>query len=253
MSQAGTNADNQFIVYIDETGDHTLDLVDKDFPVFVLVMLVFKLDYYATNIVPALCKIKMEMFGHEGVIFHSRDIRKRQGDFYFLNDPAKNVNFIERTNRFMADSEYVLIASVIRKQHHKDKYGDLAENPYELAMKFAMERLLVLLEDAGQKSIHLIAEARGKREDDELRLSFLKTINEGTGYNSAERFKKINFKLHFVSKQRNISGTQMADLAAYPIARYILDEKKPNPPYEIIKNKFYRKNGKLWGLKVFPK
>ena len=50
----------------------------------------------------------------------------------------------------------------------------------------------------------------------------------------------------------NIIGTQMADLAAYPIARYVLDRKKPNPAYEAIKAKFYQGSGLVRGLKIFP-
>jgi hypothetical protein len=44
----------------------------------------------------------------------------------------------------------------------------------------------------------------------------------------------------------NIAGTQMADLAAYPIARYVLDQAKPNPAFDIVRQKFCRV------LKVFP-
>jgi hypothetical protein len=44
----------------------------------------------------------------------------------------------------------------------------------------------------------------------------------------------------------NIVGTQMADLAAYPIARRVLDKTKPNPAYEIVRKKLCRQ------LKVFP-
>ena len=153
----------------------------------------------------------------------------------------------------MGDSEYALIASVIRKQSHKDRYGLWAENPYDLALKFALERLLPLLEDAGQNEVQIVAEARGRREDNELRLTFLRTINEGTEYISAERFRKIKFRpLQFKPKTMNIIGTQMADLAAYPIARHVLDPQKPNPAYEIIKSKFYAGRGWVRGLKVFP-
>lgn len=44
----------------------------------------------------------------------------------------------------------------------------------------------------------------------------------------------------------NIIGTQMADLAGYPIARHVLDPNKANAPYEIIRPKFCRQ------LKIFP-
>ena len=242
------------VVYLDETGDHSLELVDKDFPLFALVLLICDQAAYVQKIVPAMCQLKMDYFGHEAVIFHSRDIRKAQGDFGFLTDPQKRPPFYERLNRFMSEADYKLIASVIRKQLHKDRYGMWAENPYDLALKFALERLLPLLEDAGQDRVDIVAEARGKREDNELRLSFLRIVNNGTEYIPAERFKRIQFQLHFKPKSMNIVGTQMADLAAYPIARYVyfLDPKKPNPAFEVIRRKFYQGRGSIMGLKIFP-
>ena len=41
------------------------------------------------------------------------------------------------------------------------------------------------------------------------------------------RVDRLKFKM-------NIIGTQMADLAAYPIARRVLDPKRPNRSYEIV-------------------
>jgi hypothetical protein len=241
-----------FVVYLDESGDHSLELVDRDFPLFALVLFICDQVDYAQNILPAMCRLKMDYFGHEAVIVHSRDIRKARGDFNFLLDPTKRPPFYDRINRLMSEAEYTLIASVIRKQLHKDRYGMWAANPYDLALKFVLERLLPLLENAGQESVEIIAEARGKREDDELNLSFLRIVNEGTEYIEADRFKRIRFRLHFKPKSMNIVGTQMADLAAYPIARHVLDRNKPNPPFDIIRRKIYRGRGWVSGLKIFP-
>ena len=127
-----------------------------------------------------------------------------------------------------------------------------AANPYDLALTFAMERLLPLLEAEGQTEVYLIAEARGKREDDELRLSFLKIVTSGTEHVAAVRFKRIRFNLRFKPKVMNVVGTQLADLAAYPIARYIIDSAKPNPAYDILKTRYYIGPGSMHGLKVFP-
>ncbi len=239
------------LVFIDETGDHSLELVDKGFPLFALVMLICDRTHYAQKIVPSVNQLKTDYFGHEGVILHSRDIRKGQSDFGFLTDPQRRPPFYERINRIMSESEYMLIASVIRKQEHKEKYAQ-AVNPYDLALKFGMERLLPLLEDAGQREVHLLAEARGKREDSELKLAFYKIITEGTEYLPAERFKRIEFHLEFKPKTLNIIGTQMADLAAYPIARHVLDSKKANRAFEILEAKFYKGRGMIRGLKIFP-
>ena len=182
----------------------------------------------------------------------SRDIRKAQGDFGFLTDPAKRLPFYERINEIMSQPGYDLIASVIRKQDHKAKYGINAANPYDLALTFGLERLLPLLEAEKQSEVYLIAEARGKREDDELRLSFLRITSYGTEFNSAERFRKIKFHLRFKPKAMNVVGTQLADLAAYPIARHVIDPTKPMPAYEVVRKRFYNGPGLVHGLKIFP-
>ena len=52
------------MVFLDEAGDHSLDPVDKDFPVFVLVILFCEQDDYAKIIVPAFTSFKIDQFGH---------------------------------------------------------------------------------------------------------------------------------------------------------------------------------------------
>ena len=102
------------IVYMDETGDHSLELVDKDFPLFALAMFICEQEKYNHQIVPAINQLKMDYFGHEGVILHSRDIRKAQGDFGFLTNADKRNEFCERLNTIMGKSDYTLIVSVIK-------------------------------------------------------------------------------------------------------------------------------------------
>jgi hypothetical protein len=83
-------------------------------------------------------------------------------------------------------------------------------------------------------------------------LSFLEVVTHGTGYVSSDRFKQVDFRFEFRKKGSNLIGTQMADLAAYPIARYIIDKDKDNPAFQIVKKKLYRGPGQVRGLKIFP-
>jgi hypothetical protein len=242
------------IVYMDETGDHTLELVDKDYPIFGLVMVIYNSDAYADKIVPSIYRLKIDFFGHEGIVLRSYDIRKQKGPYAFLSDAMRRNEFYSRINAIMGLEDYTLIASMIRKQHHKDRYGEAAANPYDLAMEFALERLLPLLEKEGQTEVYFMAEARGKKEDDQLSLSFYRFVNEGNVYVSADRVKRIQFRLTFRSKEINIVGMQTADLATYPTARHIIDPSKPNPAYDILRPRFYIGPGPglVRGLKVFP-
>ena len=76
------------IIYLDETGDHSLEKHDDNFPLFVLTMVVCDIETYTNEIMPMVCRLKFDYFGHEGVIIHSREIRKAQKDFNFLQNPS---------------------------------------------------------------------------------------------------------------------------------------------------------------------
>ena len=167
------------VVYLDETGDHSLEKEDPNFPVFALTMLVCDRTEYCNRIMPAFHRLKFDYWGHEGVILHSRDIRKWQGDFAVLADPARRQAFYTRLNDIMGQMPYRLIVSAIRKQEHKTRYGVHAENPYDLSLTFAMERLLPLLEAEQQSEVVIVAESRGKNEDHDLERTFLHVATYG--------------------------------------------------------------------------
>ena len=97
-----------------------------------------------------------------------------------------------------------------------------------------------------QTEVMVIAEKRGKNEDRELYVAFQRIVTRGTEYVSLERFQRIKFTLRFLPKSMNIVGTQLADLAAYPIARRALDARKDNPAFDIVRKKFCRQ------FKIFP-
>lgn len=240
------------IVYLDETGDHSLEKIDQNFPVFALVMLIIDSEEYINKLVPMTYKLKMDCFGDEGVIIHSREIRRAQGDFGFLTNPTAKEKFYVRINEIIEKCDFKVISVVIHKQNHKGKYGANAVSPYDLSLEFALERLLICLEEHDQQEVVIVAEARGKKEDDDLHLKFLKIVTNGTDYYGADRFKKVDFKLVFREKKMNIVGTQIADLVAYPTARFVLDPRAENPAFDIVKQKFYEGRPRCRGFKVFP-
>ena len=133
----------------------------------------------------------------------------------------------------------------------KDKlirlYVDPAD-PYDLALLFAMERLVSVLEGAHQKDVTIVAEkGAGRPKTANFTLHSKELSRAGTGITSHwGRFKAIRWTLKFIPKSMNIIGTQMADLAAYPIARRVLDRDKPNLAYDVVKVKLCRQ------LKIFP-
>jgi hypothetical protein len=201
-------------------------------------------------IVPAFTRFKVDQFGHDGAILHSRDIRKALGDFSFLQVPERREAFHADLNEIMRSAPFTLIAIAIRKEAHKKRYGSSSRNPYFLALEFGMERLKAHLDELGQRRVTLLAEARGKNEDDALRLAFLQLLKRGSSY---EKFDDIEFELKFVAKRANVLGHQLADLCAYPIARHVIDPTKSSRAFDIVWPKFLDRPPRVQDLSIKQK
>lgn len=242
-------------LFLDESGDHDLSFVDKNFPIFLLCGCVIE-----HNSLKALedhiTAFKQKYFGTTEVILHSRDIRKCQGAFQILFDLQLKEQFYNDLNLILAESNYCLLGSGIDKKKLIKKYGKGAKDPYKLSLSFIIERLIFYL-DASDKNaqVKILAEERGKKEDLMLLSHFNSIIDRGTFYIAPDRLKQKVKGFGFHNKYDNITGLQIADLCAYPMARHLLHPKEPYIPFKIIEKKIYANNkGKYmgWGLKVFP-
>ena len=123
---------------------------------------------YAEKIIPEISKLILKYWDHEGINLHSRDIRKAIGPFSFMLDQSKRNDFYNDINNFMNDMPYILFITCISKDKHFKQYKENAHNPYEIAFKMTMERILHFLNDNHETELPIIAEARGKNEDDQL-------------------------------------------------------------------------------------
>jgi len=246
-----TNATSKFIAFFDECGDHSLEKIDADFPLFVLSTVIVERSAYVKVVVPELTRLKLRFWPHEGVNLHSRDIRKEHGDFAFMRVPAQRAAMMSAIGELMAALSFTLFITAIRKAKHKERYGHDAVNPYDVALTYTFERVLHFLEGQGETHLPVTAEARGKNEDNALEAAFLRIMTQGTGYNAAERFRTLNCPLTFRRKSDNIAGMQIADLCAHPAARKVLKPDQPNQAFDVIDKHIYRRDG-VNGWKVFP-
>ena len=246
-----STTDSRFIAFFDECGDHSLDKIDVDFPLFVLSTVLIERADYINIVVPELTKLKLRFWPHEGVNLHSRDIRKQHGDFSFMRVPQHRKAMLDALSETIGALPFTLFITAIRKTKHKERYGANATNPYDLALTYTFERVLHFLEGVGETSLPVTAEARGKIEDNELAAAFLRIVTEGTRFHSVEQLRTLNCPLSFRRKSDNIAGMQVADLCAYPAARQVLKPDQSNQAYEVIKPHIYRRNS-VTGWKVFP-
>ena len=242
---------SDYIIYADESGDHSLESVDPNYPIFVLVFCIFNKYQYSENVIPSIQKFKFKHFGHDLVLLHEREIKKAEKDFVILINENIRHTFIEELTEIINSSPFTIISLIIKKDSLRETYSD-PTNPYHLALKFGLERIYGFLRKNHQQKYktHIIFESRGGKEDRDLELEFRRVCG------GDNKWGPLPFEIIFAKKNANSCGLQLADLVARPIGRHILDLTQENRAYKTIENKIYccdtsgKKEG--WGLKCFP-
>lgn len=245
----------KYFFYLDETGDHGLDFIDKNFPLFLLCGCLIREDHLRI-LEKEVQDFKCKYFKTDKVILHSRDIRKCQGAFQILFDLDLKARFYKELDLIIEKATFQIIGAGIHKEEHVKRYGLGARDPYALSLSFIIERLVFCLDkmDTGA-TVEIVVEERGRKEDRMLLSHFNSTMDKGTYYVSSERLKKRIAKFEYYAKMDNVTGLQIADLCAYPLARSILYPEIPYMPFDIIRSKIYcNEKGEYmgWGLKIFP-
>ena len=193
---------------------------------------------------------------HKPLILRSRDIRKCEGAFQVLFDLDLKAGFYKDLNQILGEADFTIIGAGINKDEHTKKYGKEAKDPYSLSLSFVIERLIFLLDNLDKKAdVDIKIEQRGKKEDTLLLAHFNSILDRGTYFVTRERLRERITSFKFCTKRENITGLQIADLSAYPSARYVINPKEPYVPFDILKGKIYcnkKREFEGWGLKVFP-
>jgi hypothetical protein len=242
---------SDYIVYVDESGDHGLVSIDPEYPVFVLIFCIFSKQDYVDKIIPALARFKTKFWGHDEVVLHEHDIRKPKNEFTILIDKATRETFTSELTQLISGTSFTIIASVIDKKKLTSQYTQPI-NPYGISLSFGLERVYRHFADIGQSDriTPVIVEKRGKKEDEQLELCFRRIRDGGNFLN-----KKLPYDLVMIDKKSNSTGLQIADLTARPIGIKTLRPDQPNRAYDIIEKKLRKSpqgDVKGWGLKIFP-
>lgn len=241
---------SDYIVYVDESGDHSLTSINPRFPIFVLAFCVFRKSTYNAHIAPAVRQLKFDIFGHDMIVLHEAEILRKKGKFAALPETTREV-LLERLNHIIGTAEFGLVAVVMDKQRYQEQRLSPV-HAYHLALEMGLERVYRFLQSQGQEKAitHIVCEARGPKEDAQMHAEFVR-ICEGANMLRC----KLPFELVIADKKTNSEGLQLADLVARPIGLSVLRPEQSNRAAQILEKKFYRnscgqKEG--FGLKVFP-
>jgi len=204
---------SNFTIYVDESGDHSLERINPEYPLFVLAFcLIAKCDY-RKQVAPEVIDFKHHWLGHEAVILHAHEIRKEKGDFKFLFNRKVREQFLGGLTTLMQRLPYTLITGAIDKEQLNHRYAD-PDNPYSIAMWFCLEQAFSFLRERGEaeKPTYVLVESRGRKEDGDLELAS-RRIHDGANACG----QRLPFEVVFVDKKQNLPDLQLADLVCHPI------------------------------------
>lgn len=247
---------SSYQLFLDESGTSSLKNIDPNFPVLVLTGLLISEATYS-NLILRVNALKNKYFPGKSVILHRRDMRKYERGFeIFFDDKVKRKFYIE-LNAILSEIDYMLISSGIDKAKHIEQYGKLADDPYEIALTFVLERVVFEADNKQITGITTTIESRGKREDQIVANRYNQILYRGSSQVTADRFQRLySQEIHRKNKEDGEIGIEIADLCAYPIARHVISNNEPNPAYDVIKSKI-RSNGRGqiegYGIKIFPR
>jgi hypothetical protein len=240
-----------YTLYLDESGDHKLEKIDPQYPVFVLGGVIIR-DHYSQRVIDRVRQFKREHCGGEGIILHTADICRNRNGFEFMKDRERREAFFAGMNEMMRSIPYQVVAIAIKKDKHVERYGELAQDPYHLSMEFVIERFYRHL--SGQPGA-IVAESRNPTLDSRLLAAYQDLLAFGTSYVNGDAIAKaFPNGIEIRPKCDNIEGLQLADLVVTPIGRHVIG-KAVHEDWRIVEAHLRRgPNGGYsgYGLKVFP-
>ncbi|MBK8093385.1 MAG: DUF3800 domain-containing protein [Verrucomicrobiaceae bacterium] len=241
MSEAAAMPFGDYLVFVDESGDHSLTSIDPQYSAFVLAFAIIRKSDYVEKVCRELQQFKMKHWGHDEIVLHEHEIRKPCDSFAFLLNKTRREAFLSGLNDIMASLPATLVAVVIDKPAFASRHQvEAAIGVYDFAMEKGLHGVYQFLSSQGQSQLRtpIIVECRGRKEDKELELTFRRFCDVTPVHASP-----LPFDLVMVPKASNSAGLQLADLIARPIGLHHLRPHQPNRAFDILKTKFYRDAG----------
>lgn len=171
-----------------------------------------------------LSEFKQSVFGHAEVHLHRTDIINRKGPFGRLCNPDVRQKFDDGLIEVIHQSRFRMVCVVLDKQKHLEKYSSPL-HPYHYCMTAMAERYCGWL-DLKNAVGDVMAESRGRAEDNQLMQAYERLYEAGTYYLKPEKFQKMltTIKLKVKPKSADISGIELADILAHPVKQFVLAE-----------------------------
>jgi hypothetical protein len=228
--------ERRYRLYIDESGDHTFKLVDDDNHRYLgLLGIWFDVETPYRAFAQALRALKAEIFGWHPdgstLCLHRKDIVERRGIFSRLRNLDLNRRFEDGLRKIIQNAEFHMACVVIDKASHRARAHREMVHPYHHCVAALLECYARWLSASAVQG-DVMAESRGRIEDQELSEAFETALERGTRFHSPQSLEQVltSKKIKLKKKEHAIPGLELADLLAYPFKREMVAEKRGEEP-----------------------
>ena len=247
------------IMYIDESGDTSP--ISQGGKKFLVLNGCIIHENARVQIETQFRKIKKEYYQNPDIELKSNFLRYANPDLtesspLKLNDREKYNQLEATVTNFLASIPITLISVVIHKTGYWKQYP--AQNPYDAAYIFLIERFQKYLEYEKSYGIAIIDPREGQVEKSFMN-DRLDNVHHTLRWGSGGYYYKcpnVIERILFASSDKTI-GIQIADLYCYPIYHVFEYNKTKEEYWRFVKTsypKFHKSNDKIdgIGLKYFP-
>lgn len=216
-----------YTLYLDETGDWGYPNYAPEYPILCLCGCIVHEKYYAGDLVPTLKALKKEHFGKEEIVLHRYKVQGRKGEFCKLTETRRDTCMFHISQAFATLDIKLIIAALDKADHYKT-YGVnkvdqwLPKDIYCMLFTFMVERFLAFLMEGKKSQGRIVAERRGRKEDNKIQLWYSRILEYGTQFYRNWQFQKaLPTAVEFREKRDNVIGLQISDWIAQPMAKII--------------------------------
>ncbi len=252
-------------MFLDESGDWGYPKFDPRYPILCMCGCIIDNKYYAKDVIPPIKRVKRITF-RKDVVLHRHKLQTRKHEFSILKSQENVDVFIKNFSRHLASLDIKILISAINKPDYYNTYGVkrvdayLPEDIYSVIFTFIIERFVLFLRENNTNG-SIIAESRGKKEDQTIQYWYSKILHNGTRFIRDWQFRDVlPNSIELRKKKDNIEGLQLSDWIAHPMSKmieYPSGEKDIYKEWQLYKDKIWLgksapSRGQV-GFKVFPK
>ncbi len=204
---------NEYFLFLDESKPNT------NTDTFCLGGFIIEKNEYENTLIPAVNRIKKEVFNTEDIIFHLYDIKKAVVPFNIFKDSTIRNKFWIDIKKVINDSNIKVLGVCIDCKQYRTMYADGNLNDeYAITMQIIIENFVhFLIKNNGRGVIY--AESRQENENYTLLNHYYEVLTKGTLYFNRTALQKYLTIIQFPPKSENNVGLQIADFIPGSLSR----------------------------------